>query len=111
MKSNSGGSLLRESTAISSSGCADIFVRSPKKKPALFLIPAVPPKDGKYDFVVDLCSLDRSLPPEEETEIGPLDVFYPSEFRCPNCDLATSDLICRCGVTIQPPELGDPSCN
>ena len=47
--------------------------------------------------------------PDSDVEFEPADIIYPTELRCPNCDLISNGLICSCGAMIQHPDSGDLS--
>ena len=44
--------------------------------------------------------------PDPSLKFDPLDIFYPTELRCPSCDQISADAICSCGATIQHPNQG-----
>ncbi len=48
--------------------------------------------------------------PDSDLEFEPADIIYPTELRCPNCDLVSNDLICSCGAMIQHLNKGEFLC-
>ena len=49
--------------------------------------------------------------PDSDLEFEPADIVYPTELRCPNCDLISNGLISSCGAMIQQPNTGEYSCS
>ena len=45
--------------------------------------------------------------PDPDLKVDSLDINYPSEIRCPNCDRISTDSICDCGTAIQHPNIGE----